>query len=162
MPAGLAVAQFHLAVQAAFGWEDRHLYGIRYVDPSGKPRVLAGPDDETEDLEAAPVSGVVLSDLLDPIARRRGTHQGRLPEARDGGTRSGRTGLGRRGGGQGEPGGERTACPGTPGAPHQMAASSETEWPAGPGACRQAGPGPTQRFVGLGHQRHLLAARAAH
>lgn len=66
VPAALTVQQFHLAVQAAFGWEDRHLYGIRYMDRAGKPGVLAGPDDETEDSDAAPVSGVVLSDLVDP------------------------------------------------------------------------------------------------
>ena len=65
LPADLTVPQFHLAVQAAFGWEDRHLYGIRYVDLKGKPAVLAGPDFETEEAEAAAVSGVVLSDLLD-------------------------------------------------------------------------------------------------
>jgi Plasmid pRiA4b ORF-3-like protein len=66
VPASLTVPQFHLAVQAAFGWENRHLYGIQYVDRRGKPRSLAGPDDETEDPEAAPVSGIVLSELLDP------------------------------------------------------------------------------------------------
>ncbi|MFC9336178.1 plasmid pRiA4b ORF-3 family protein [Arthrobacter sp. NPDC057009] len=65
LPADLTVPQFHLAVQAAFGWEDRHLYGIRYADRKGKPAVLAGPDYETEEAEAAAVSRVVLSDLLD-------------------------------------------------------------------------------------------------
>ncbi|MFC7847194.1 plasmid pRiA4b ORF-3 family protein [Arthrobacter sp. NPDC057388] len=70
LPAALTVPQFHLAVQAAFGWEDRHLYGIRYMDRKGRPAVLAGPDFETEESEAAAVSGVVLSDLLD--AKRPG------------------------------------------------------------------------------------------
>ena len=72
VPSALTVPQFHLAVQAAFGWEDRHLYGIGYVDGKGEPRNLTGPPDpETEDSEAEPASGVVLSDLLDPSRPQR-------------------------------------------------------------------------------------------
>ncbi|WP_457966154.1 plasmid pRiA4b ORF-3 family protein [Arthrobacter sp. D1-29] len=64
VPATLTVEEFHLAVQAAFGWENRHLYAVRFVDRTGKLRVIVGPDDESEDLDAEPPSGVVLSDLL--------------------------------------------------------------------------------------------------
>jgi hypothetical protein len=35
------------------------------MDPAGKPRTVIGPDDATEDLDAEPASGVVLSQLLD-------------------------------------------------------------------------------------------------
>ena len=66
VPAALTIQEFHLAVQAAFGWEDRHLYAVRCVDRGGKQRVVIGPDDATEDLDAEPASAVVLSDLLDP------------------------------------------------------------------------------------------------
>jgi Plasmid pRiA4b ORF-3-like protein len=66
VPAALTVREFHLAVQAAFGWEDRHLYAVRCVDPGGRPRVVTTPDDETDDLGAEADSAVVLSDLLDP------------------------------------------------------------------------------------------------
>ncbi|MDT0197247.1 hypothetical protein Q9R30_18020 [Arthrobacter sp. AB6] len=65
-PAALTVEEFHLAVQAAFGWEDRHLYAVRCVDPRGNGRVVAGPRDATEGLEAETASAVVLSDLMDP------------------------------------------------------------------------------------------------
>ena len=65
VPESLTVAEFHLAVQAAFGWEDRHLYAVRCVDRNGLPRVIVGPDDEAEDLGAEPASAVVLSELLD-------------------------------------------------------------------------------------------------
>lgn len=72
VPSALTVPQFHLAVQVAFGWEDRHLYGIRYMSGKGEPRTLTGPPDpETEDYEAEPASGVVLSDLLDPSKPQR-------------------------------------------------------------------------------------------
>ena len=65
VPESLAVAEFHLAVQAAFGWEDRHLFAVRCADRHGRPRVIVGPDGEAEDLDAEPASAVVLSDLLD-------------------------------------------------------------------------------------------------
>ena len=68
VPASLTVAGFHLAVQAAFGWENRHLYAVRCLDRDGKSRVIMGPDDALEDLDAEPASGVVLSDLLDAEA----------------------------------------------------------------------------------------------
>lgn len=71
VPAALTVEEFHLAVQAAFGWEDRHLYAVRCVDPRGNQRVVAGSRGATEDLEAEAASAVVLSDLLDP--RKPGT-----------------------------------------------------------------------------------------
>ncbi len=71
VPAALTVPEFHLAVQAVFGWENRHLYAIRGTDSAGKLRTIIGPDDVTEDLDAEPASGVVLSELLD--ARRPGT-----------------------------------------------------------------------------------------
>jgi hypothetical protein len=66
LPAALSVQQFHLAVQAAFGWEDRHLYGVRALDPAGRPRVVMGPDGATEDPRAELPAAVVLSELLDP------------------------------------------------------------------------------------------------
>ena len=65
LPVTLNVAEFHLAVQTAFGWENRHLYAVRCVERTGKARVIMGPDDALEDLDAEPASGVVLSDLLD-------------------------------------------------------------------------------------------------
>ena len=68
VPVSLTVAEFHLAIQAAFGWENRHLYGVRCEDPAGKARVIIGPGDGMEDLDAEPASGVVLSDLLDAEA----------------------------------------------------------------------------------------------
>ncbi|WP_426989946.1 plasmid pRiA4b ORF-3 family protein [Pseudarthrobacter sp. Y6] len=71
VPVALTVPEFHLAVQAAFGWENSHLYAIRWVDRAGKPREIAGPHDLTEDLDAEPASGVVLSELLD--AQKPGT-----------------------------------------------------------------------------------------
>ena len=65
VPESLTVAEFHLAVQAAYGWEDCHLYAVRCLDRQGQPRVIVGPDREAEDLDAEPPSGVVLSELLD-------------------------------------------------------------------------------------------------
>ncbi|MHA7289149.1 plasmid pRiA4b ORF-3 family protein [Arthrobacter sp. MDT3-24] len=65
VPVTRTVPEFHLAVQAAFGWENSHLYAIRCVDRAGKPREIVGPHDLTEDLDAEPASGVVLSELLD-------------------------------------------------------------------------------------------------
>ncbi|HAG58823.1 MAG TPA: hypothetical protein DCL83_05660 [Arthrobacter bacterium] len=71
VPATLTVPEFHLAVQATFGWENSHLYAVRGVDRAGKPRWIIGPDDATEDLDAEPATGVVLSELLD--AQKPGT-----------------------------------------------------------------------------------------
>ena len=51
LPAALTVPQFHLAAQAAFGWEDRHLYSIGFVDGKGDQRASTGPDDETDSPE---------------------------------------------------------------------------------------------------------------
>lgn len=64
LPESLTIPQFHMALQAAFGWEDRHAYAITCVDGTGKRRQIIGPDDATEDLDAEPASGVVLSELL--------------------------------------------------------------------------------------------------
>jgi hypothetical protein len=66
LPETLTIGQFHLAVQAAFGWENRHLYGVRGTDCAGRERRIIGPDDEAEDLQAESASAVVLSELLDP------------------------------------------------------------------------------------------------
>ncbi|WP_142120476.1 plasmid pRiA4b ORF-3 family protein [Arthrobacter sp. SLBN-122] len=66
LPETLTIGQFHLAVQAAFGWENRHLYGVRGTDSAGRERRIVGIDDETEDLHAEPASSVVLSELLNP------------------------------------------------------------------------------------------------
>lgn len=71
VPATLMIAEFHLAVQAAFGWENTHLYAIRCVDRAGKARSIIGPDEATEELDAEAASGVVLSELLD--AQKPGT-----------------------------------------------------------------------------------------
>jgi len=65
LPETVTVPQFHKAIQRAFGWEDRHLYGIRCLDRNGEPRVIVGPDEAAEDVEAEPASGVVLFELLD-------------------------------------------------------------------------------------------------
>ena len=71
VPESLTVPQFHEAIQRAFGWQDRHLYGIRCVDREGQPRAIVGPDDAAEDTGAEPASGVGLAELLDPA--RKGT-----------------------------------------------------------------------------------------
>jgi Plasmid pRiA4b ORF-3-like protein len=65
LPETITIPQFHEAIQRAFGWQDRHLYGIRCVDRHGKPRAIVGPDEAVEDLDAEPASGVVLFELLD-------------------------------------------------------------------------------------------------
>lgn len=65
VPLSLTFSEFHLALQSAFGWEDRHLYSFRAADVNGKPRLIVGPDEEAEDLGAEPASGVVLTDLFD-------------------------------------------------------------------------------------------------
>ncbi len=66
LPETLTVAQFHLAVQAAFGWENRHLYGVRATDPAGRERRIIGDDDGAQELRAESASAVVLCELLDP------------------------------------------------------------------------------------------------
>lgn len=74
LPATATVPQFHEAIQCAFGWQDRHLYGIRCLDRNGEPRVIVGPDEAAQDVDAEPASGVVLADLLDA----EGTGPGRF------------------------------------------------------------------------------------
>lgn len=66
IPESATIEQLHLAVQAAFGWESRHRYGVRGTDRAGKSRTIIGPDDGAEDLDAEPAPAVVLSELLDP------------------------------------------------------------------------------------------------
>jgi hypothetical protein len=66
LPETVTVPEFHRVVQAAFGWENRHLYGIRCTDLRGEGRVIVGPDEAAEDIGAEPASGVVLFELLDP------------------------------------------------------------------------------------------------
>ena len=65
LPETLTVPQFHEAIQCAFGWQDRHLYGIRCLDRNGEPRVIVGPDEAAEDVDAEAASGVVLFELID-------------------------------------------------------------------------------------------------
>jgi len=65
VPETITIPQFHEAIQCAFGWQDRHLYGIRSVDRRGQSRVIIGPDEAAEDIDAEPASGVVLFELLD-------------------------------------------------------------------------------------------------
>lgn len=66
VPEALSVEQFHLVVQAAFGWENRHLYGVQATDRRGKKRTITDPADTPHDLGAEAPSGVVLSELVDP------------------------------------------------------------------------------------------------
>jgi hypothetical protein len=65
VPETITVPELHRVLQTAFGWENRHLYGIRCVDRHGQPRVIVGPDEAAEDMDAEPASGVVLFELLD-------------------------------------------------------------------------------------------------
>lgn len=65
VPETITVPELHRVLQAAFGWEDRHLFGIRCVDRLGQPRVIIGPDDAAEEMGDEPASGVVLFELLD-------------------------------------------------------------------------------------------------
>ncbi|WLQ05101.1 plasmid pRiA4b ORF-3 family protein [Arthrobacter oryzae] len=65
LPETITVPQFHEAVQCAFGWQNRHLYGIRCRDRNGEPRVIVGPDEAAGDVDAEPASGVVLFELMD-------------------------------------------------------------------------------------------------
>lgn len=64
-PETITVPEFHRALQAAFGWENRHLYGIRCTDLRGEGRIVIGPDEAVEDSYAEPASGVALVELLD-------------------------------------------------------------------------------------------------
>lgn len=70
VPETITVPDLHRVLQAAFGWENRHLYGIRGVDRLGQPRMIIGPDAAAEDTDDEPASGVVLFELLD--AQRKG------------------------------------------------------------------------------------------
>ncbi|UKA55542.1 plasmid pRiA4b ORF-3 family protein [Arthrobacter sp. FW305-BF8] len=70
VPETITVPEFHRVLQAAFGWENRHLYGIRCTDVRGEGRVIVGPDEAAEDSYAEPASGVALVELLD--AKRTG------------------------------------------------------------------------------------------
>jgi hypothetical protein len=65
VPETITVPELHRVLQAAFGWENRHLFGIRGVDRTGQPREIIGPDDAAEELGDEPASGVVLCELLD-------------------------------------------------------------------------------------------------
>ena len=65
VPETITVPELHRVLQAAFGWEDRHLFGFRCVDRHGQPRVIIGPDGAAEEMGDEPASGVVLFELLD-------------------------------------------------------------------------------------------------
>lgn len=65
VPETITVPELHGAIQVAFGWENRHLYGITCVDRNGRQRTIIGPDEAVEDTDAEPASGVVLFELLD-------------------------------------------------------------------------------------------------
>jgi hypothetical protein len=65
VPETITVPELHKAIQVAFGWENRHLYGITCVDRNGRQRTIIGPDEAAEDTDAEPASGVVLFELLD-------------------------------------------------------------------------------------------------
>lgn len=65
VPETITVPELHRVLQTAFGWEDRHLFGIRCVDRLGQPRVIIGPDHAAEAMGDEPASGVVLFELLD-------------------------------------------------------------------------------------------------
>ena len=65
VPETITVPELHRVLQTAFGWENRHLFGIRGVDRHGQPRVIIGPDDAAEEMGDEPASGVVLFELLD-------------------------------------------------------------------------------------------------
>ena len=60
MPETITVPELHRVLQTAFGWENRHLFGIGCVDRLGQPRVIIGPDDAAEEMGDEPASGVVL------------------------------------------------------------------------------------------------------
>lgn len=65
VPETITVPELHRVLQTSFGWENRHLFGIRCVDRLGQPRVIVGPDEAAEDIDAEPASGVALFELLD-------------------------------------------------------------------------------------------------
>ncbi|WP_232084182.1 plasmid pRiA4b ORF-3 family protein [Arthrobacter sp. SO5] len=65
VPETITVPELHRVLQTAFGWENRHLFGIRCVDRLGQPRVIVGPDGAAEEMGDEPASGVVLFELLD-------------------------------------------------------------------------------------------------
>lgn len=65
VPETITVPELHRVLQTAFGWENRHLFGIRCVDRLGQPRVIVGPDGAAEEMGDEPASGVVLYELLD-------------------------------------------------------------------------------------------------
>jgi hypothetical protein len=65
VPETVTIPELHSAIQVAFGWENRHLYGITGVDRHGTSRSIVGPDEAAEDTDAEPASGVVLFELLD-------------------------------------------------------------------------------------------------
>lgn len=71
VPETITVPELHRVLQTAFGWENRHLFGIRCVDRHGQPRFIVGPDSAAEEMGDEPASGVVLSELLD--AQQAGT-----------------------------------------------------------------------------------------
>lgn len=65
VPETITVPELHRVLQTAFGWENRHLFGIRCVDRIGQPRVIIGPDGAAEEMGDEQASGVVLFELLD-------------------------------------------------------------------------------------------------
>ncbi|MDI3213290.1 plasmid pRiA4b ORF-3 family protein [Arthrobacter sp. AL12] len=65
VPETITVPDLHRVLQTAFGWENRHLFGIRCVDRLGHRRDIIGPDEAAEETGAEPASGVVLFELLD-------------------------------------------------------------------------------------------------
>lgn len=71
VPETIPVQELHRVLQTAFGWENRHLFGIRCVDRLGQPRVIIGPDGAAAEMGDEPASGVELCELLD--ARRTET-----------------------------------------------------------------------------------------
>ena len=48
VPGTITNPELHRVIQTAFGWEDRHLFGIRCVDRLGEPRAIIGPDDAAD------------------------------------------------------------------------------------------------------------------
>lgn len=69
VPETITVPQFHETIQRAFGWRDQHLYGIRCLDRHGEARIIVGPDEAAEDIDAEAASGVVLFELLDATGK---------------------------------------------------------------------------------------------
>lgn len=73
VPETITAPELHRVLQTAFGWENRHLFGIRCVDRLGQPRVIVGPDGAAEEMGDEPASGVVLLELLDAEQARAST-----------------------------------------------------------------------------------------